>query len=70
MLGPVGNPYPGNLMASAGACLMLVLLFRSARLAYRRRFEKGPDNWVPALGVALVACLFLLLLGYGIWKNS
>jgi len=33
--GPIGSPYPGNLVMSAFACFFLILSARSALSAYR-----------------------------------
>jgi hypothetical protein len=69
MLAPVGYPFPGKAFACCFALLMLFGMIRFLRTAYRRRFDDGPDNWVPHAALAGGFFLFLVLLSWGVWRN-
>ena len=69
MLGPVGYPYPGKVFACCFALLMLFGAIRLLWIAYNRRFDTGPDNWVPHLALATGFFMFFLFLAWGVWHN-
>jgi hypothetical protein len=73
--GPVGSPYPGNVVMSVFACFFLVLSAKSALSAYRQRHrerhgETRPQSWEADIGFSVLAFFASVFAFYAIWVHQ